>query len=79
MYPCCHLCAVRGLARTACWALCALAESGYKSASSSEAHPSSQSLHLLDSSPLPPPAVLPLYSHHRATKSHIWGSKNTMS
>lgn len=62
MYPCCHLCAVLGLARTACWASCAPAESGCKSVSSSEAHPSFRYRRLLDSSLLPPLAVLLLYS-----------------
>lgn len=79
MYLCCHLCAVRGPARTACWALCAPAKSDYRCASSSEAHSSSQSLHLPGSSPLPPPAALLLYSVDANTGQFERTVKNSMS
>lgn len=68
MYPCCLLGAALHLARTACWASSVLAESGCKSAASSEAHSSFQGLRLLGSALLPPPAVLLLYSVN--TKPH---------
>lgn len=73
-YLCCHLCAVQGLARTACWASCALAQSGYKSASFFEAHSSSRRPHLLDWSLLPPLSVLILFSINTRPESEqqIW-------
>lgn len=73
MYPCCHLCAPQDPAHTACWPSGVLVESGWKSASSSEARLSSQGLHLFGWSQPPPPAVLPLYSVNEGIK--LWAAK----